>query len=216
MHITWHGQSCFKIQGQNVTIITDPFDKSYGLKVPRMAADIITSSHDHNDHNNVKAVKGIDESSPFIITGSGEYEVKDVFVYGIPCFHDKNEGQDRGENTIYRIEIDNLTLVHLGDLGHAFANGQLEKLKQVDILFVPVGGVYTIDAKAASEVISQIEPRIVIPMHYQIPGLKLKLDSLDKFCKEIGVCPTEKLAKLKIAKKDLPAEDMKVVVLNKS
>ena len=208
-------KSGFKIQGQNVALIADPFDKSIGLRVPRMAADIVTVSHNHFDHNNVKAVKGIGESNPFVIIGPGEYEVKDVFIYGISCFHDKNEGQDRGENTIYRIEIDGLTLVHLGDLGHTFANGQLEKLKQVDILFIPVGGVCTIDGKAASEVISQIEPRIVIPMHYKIPGLNLKLDSLDKFCKEIGVCPTEKLPKLKIVKKDLPSEEMKVIILNK-
>lgn len=215
MQITWLGQSCFKIQAEKSNVIIDPYDNKIGLKVPRLSGDIVLTTHDHHDHNNVSIVHGSEGNKPFIISGPGEYEVKDIFVYGIPSFHDDKEGADRGQNTIYRIEAEGMSLVHLGDLGHTLSNGTLEQLKSVDILMIPVGGKYTIDAKTASHVISQIEPRIVIPMHYKIKGLKLDIDSIDKFCKEIGVCSTDKLSKLKIAKKDLPIDEMKVFVLEK-
>jgi len=215
MIINWFGQSCFKIQGEKATLVTDPFDKTYGLKMPRLAADIITSSHDHNDHNNTKSVKGIDEKEPFIINSPGEYEVKNTFIYGIPSFHDDKQGKERGSNIIYRIEMDGISLAHLGDLGHNLINGQIEKLEGIDILMIPVGGTYTINAKQATEIISQLEPRIVIPMHYNLPGLKLKnkIEGIDAFCKEFGACPKEEINKFKITKKDLPQDDLKVVIL---
>jgi L-ascorbate metabolism protein UlaG (beta-lactamase superfamily) len=215
MIINWFGQSCFKIQGENSVLVTDPFDKIYGLKVPRLAADTVTISHDHKDHNNIKTVKAIADTKPFVIDNSGEYEIKNIFIYGISSYHDNKEGQERGKNIIYRIEIEGMSLAHLGDLGHILTNGQVEKLEGVDILLIPVGGTYTINAKQATEIISQLEPRIVIPMHYNIPGLKLpkKIDGVNTFCKEIGVCPTEKITKFKIAKKDLPQEEMKVIIL---
>jgi len=212
MILTWHGQSCFKIQSKNhqeITIITDPFDKTVGLKVPRVAADIATISHDHHDHNNTAAAKG----EVFVINDPGEYEVKGVYVYGIASWHDVKQGAERGKNIIYRFEMEEMSVVHLGDLGHVLTNQQLERLQNVDILLIPVGGIYTIAAKQAVEVINQVEPRIVIPMHYKIPGLKIKLEGIDKFCKEIGVCPTEKLDKYRIVKKDLPQEETKVVLL---
>lgn len=213
MIINWFGQACFKIQGEKSIIVTDPFDKSIGLKIPRLSADIVTVSHDHYDHNNIKGVKGIAIPEPFIITESGEYEIKNTFVYGISSYHDNQEGKIRGENIIYRIEMEGITLAHLGDLGHLLTNGQVEKLEGVDILMIPIGGIYTINAKQAGEVISQLEPRIVIPMHYKIKGLKVNIDSLDKFCKEIGVCPTETITKFKVTKKDLSQEEMKIIVL---
>lgn len=215
MIITWFGQSCFKIQGEKSVVVTDPYDKSYGLKVPHLAADIVTSSHNHGDHNNIKAVRGTGEGDPFIIDTPGEYEVKNVFIYGVHSYHDDQEGKERGKNIIYRIEIDGISIAHLGDLDHELKNGQIEKLEGVDILMIPVGGTYTISGKEATGVISQLEPRIVIPMHYNIPGLKLKnkIDGSDKFCKEIGVCPTERINKFKVTKKDLPQEEMKVVIL---
>lgn len=211
MIINWFGQSCFKIQGDKSTIITDPFTYEYGLKSPRFIGDIVTISHDHGDHNNYQAVKGADNSDPFVIQGPGEYEVKQTFIYGVPSFHDDTKGSERGRNTIYRIEIDGISIGHLGDLGHLLENEQLEKLEGVDILMIPVGGHYTIDGKTATKVISQIEPRLVIPMHYKIPGLKVKIDDLDVFCKEIGVCPKETIPKLKIVKKDLPQQDLQVI-----
>ncbi len=215
MIISWFGQSSFKIEGEKVTLVTDPFDEACGLKVPRLAADIVTISHDHHDHNNVGAVKGMGEDKPFVITEPGEYEVKNAFIYGLPTYHDNENGKSRGANIVYRIEIDGISLAHLGDLGHVLEDGDIEKLEGIDVLMIPVGGADTIDAKVASQIISQVEPRVVIPMHYKIKGLKTKteLDSLDKFCKEIGVCPAEELSKFKLTKKDLPQDNMKVVVL---
>ena len=215
MLIQWFGQSCFKIQGQTCTIITDPFDNSYGLKMPRLAGDVVTVSHDHHDHNNTKAVKGVNEDNPFIINGPGEYEIKNVFIQGVLSYHDGQEGKERGKNIIYRIEMEGVSLAHLGDLGHILTNGQIEKLEGIDILMIPVGGVFTINSKQATEIISQLEPRIVIPMHYDIKGLKVgkKIDGISAFCKEFGACPTEEIDKLKISKKDLPQEDLKVIIL---
>lgn len=211
MYISWFGQSCFKIQGKEVTIVTDPYDAGIGFKLPRMMADILTVSHDHYDHNNVAAISG----SPFIINSPGEYEVKKVFIYGISSWHDNKQGAERGPNTIYLIEFEELKIVHLGDLGGPLTDDQLEKLEGVDILMIPVGGVFTIDAKQAAEVISQVEPRIVIPMHYRISGLKVKLDNLDKFAKEMGIKEGEPEEKFRINKKDLPQEETKVVILKK-
>jgi len=209
MHI---GHSCFKIQDklgtEGITLTTDPYDKSTGLKVPNFESDIITVSHDHADHNNVKALRG----NPFIIDSAGEYDIKDVSVHGLESYHDNDQGKDKGGNIIYRIVMDDISVVHLGDLGHVLDNKQLEILQGTDILFVPVGGKYTLDAKKAVEVVSQIEPRIVIPMHYKTSNLKYDIDGVEKFVKEIGIKPTEEV-KLKINKKDLPQEDMELVIL---
>ncbi len=215
MIITWLGHACFKIQDSEVAIVTDPYDQSIGFKLPRLTADIVTVSHNHYDHNNVAAVRGT-IGEPFVISNPGEYEIKDVFVYGIPLWHDKNEGKERGPNTVYRIEIEGISVVHLGDLGHILTEEQTSTLNGVDILLIPVGGKYTIGAREAVEIINEIEPRIVIPMHYKIPGLKLDIDSVDKFLKEIGMGMVEKLPKLKISKKDLPHEELRIILLEKS
>ena len=214
MQIIWYGQSCFQIiigggKGEQVSILIDPFDASIGLKAPSLSADLLLISHGHQDHNNKKAVK----NTPFLIEGPGEYEIKEVFVQGISSFHDSKEGKERGWNTIYSIEAEGMRVCHLGDLGQeALTDDQLEKIGDVDILFVPIGGVYTIAAKEAAKVISQIEPRLVVPMHYHIPGLKVKIDGIDKFLKEMGRKITVTEAKLVIKKKDLP-EEIKIVVL---
>jgi L-ascorbate metabolism protein UlaG (beta-lactamase superfamily) len=134
-------------------------------------------------------------------------------VEGIDSYHDDKNGAERGGNIIYRLEVDDISVVHLGDLGQILDNAQLEKLAGTDILLIPVGGKYTLDAKKAVEVISQIEPRIVIPMHYKTKDSKIDLDGIDKFIKEIGLTPVYE-EKLKISKKDLPAEDMELVILN--
>lgn len=212
MIITWQGHSCFKIQDKTgtdgVTIATDPFENKIGLRVPNFESDIVTVSHNHYDHNNVKALRG----EPFIINTAGEYDVKGIGVKGIESFHDDKQGKERGINIIYRFEIDGISVAHLGDLGHALDDKQLDALSGIDILLIPVGGKYTIDAKKAVEVVSQIEPRIVIPMHYSVPGLKIDIDGVDKFIKELGINPTKE-EKLKISKKELPAEDMELVIL---
>ena len=212
MILTWLGHSCFKMQDKagpdGVTVITDPFDKETGLKLPNYEADIVTVSHDHHDHNNVSALRG----NPFVINCAGEYDVKNVLIEGIDSYHDTNNGSERGANLIFRFEIDDISVVHLGDLGQVLDSTQLEKLAGTDILLIPVGGKYTLDAQKAVEVISQIEPRIVIPMHYKTPDLKIEIEGVDKFIKEIGLTPSYE-EKLKISKKDLPQEDMELVVL---
>jgi L-ascorbate metabolism protein UlaG (beta-lactamase superfamily) len=213
MYLQYLGHSCFKIQDKTtadgVTLVTDPFDKEIGLKAPNFEADIVTISHGHHDHDNYKSLRG----NPYIISHPGEYDIKGVAVNGVDSWHDNKEGKERGGNVIYRIEIDDISISHLGDLGHILTNQQLEIVVGTDILLIPVGGKYTLDAKMAMEVISQIEPRIVIPMHYRLPGSKITdIDGVDKFIKEIGLKPTEE-ERLKISKKDLPAEDMELVVM---
>lgn len=213
MYITWLGQSCFKIQDKigsdGVTLVTDPFDKNIGLKVPNFEANIITISHDHDDHNNSDALRG----NPVIIKSPGEYDINGISIQGIDSFHDDKKGEDRGSNIIFRFEVDGISIGHLGDLGHVLGESELEALSGVDILMVPVGGKYTIDCKKAIEVINQIEPRIIIPMHYKVEGLKIDIDPVEKFIREIGIEPIYE-EKLKIAKKDLPQEDMELVVLS--
>ncbi len=212
MILTWLGHSCFKMQDKTgsdgVTVITDPFDKETGLKLPNYEADIVTVSHDHHDHNNVSALRG----NPFVINCAGEYDVKNILIEGIDSYHDSNNGSDRGSNLIFRFEIDDISVVHLGDLGQVLDSTQLEKLAGTDILLIPVGGKYTLDAQKAVEVIAQVEPRIVIPMHYKTPDLKIDIEGVDKFIKEIGLTPSYE-EKLKISKKDLPQEDMELVIL---
>ena len=216
MQIIWKGQSCFQIissQGKNnhVNIVIDPYSEDIGLKVPKLEADILLTTHNHYDHNNVKAVGG----NPFLIQGPGEYEIKEVFIQGIPAFHDSSLGKERGINTIYTIEAEELRLCHLGDLGQKeLTSEQIDKIGQVDILMIPVGGVYTISAKEAVKIMSQIEPNITIPMHYQLPELKLKLDGLDKFLKTMGIKKLASLPKLSIKKKDILPEEAKIIILS--
>ncbi len=218
MQIIWKGQSCFQITTQKtktqVAITIDPFSSEIGLRPPSGAADIVLVTHDHHDHNNVKAVAG----TPFVISGPGEYEIKDVYIVGIPSFHDAVLGKERGANTIYVIDAEDLRVCHLGDLGQKeLTDDQLEKIGEVDILMIPVGGVYTIDGKDALKIMSQIEPKIIIPMHYSLPKLNPpaggKLDDLDKFLKAAGIRKIEPLPKLTIKKKDLPEEEVKIVIL---
>jgi len=216
MNIIWYGQSCFQIsssQGKNnhVSIIIDPLGGDIGLKLPRkLEADIVLISHDHFDHNNIKAVSG----SPLVIKGPGEYDARGVFIQGISGYHDNSQGAERGNVTIYIIEAEGLRICHLGDLGQKeLSSDQLEKIGEVDILMIPVGGVYTIDADEAIKIMAQVEPKITIPMHYQIPKLKIKLGGIDKFLKALGMKSLEPLPKLSIKKKDISSEEAKIIVL---
>jgi L-ascorbate metabolism protein UlaG (beta-lactamase superfamily) len=214
MKIAWYGQSCFKLMvktnnGEKITILIDPFSKDIGLTPPRGGADIVIVSHDHYDHNNVKTVSG----EPFIIDSPGEYDVKKVFIRGIYSFHDNSKGEERGVNTISLIEAEDMKICHLGDLGQKeLSDNQLEKIGEVDILMIPVGGTYTINGSEAVKIINQIEPKVVIPMHYKIPGLNIKLNPVEKFLEEIGR-EKETMEELSIQKKELTEEEMKVVVM---
>jgi len=212
MTISWYGHSCFKItnQGGHLTIITDPFDKSIGLIPPRGSADIVTISHDHYDHNNVKAISG----SPFVVNNPGEYEIKGIRIIGCPSFHDKKQGKERGLNTIYLIKIDKIRICHLGDLGQErLTDEQLEAIGYVDILIIPVGGLYTIGASEAVKIAKQLEPNLIIPMHYKLPGLKINFASLNEFLKEMGLNKKPAVDKLTIKKKDLAGKEMEVIAM---
>ena len=213
MVISWYGQSCFKVQSGEIVAVIDPFDKSLGLTPPRqLGADIVMVSHAHPDHNNVAAISG----SPFIIDGPGEYEIKGVKVTGIFSFHDTAEGKEIGGNTIYRLEIEGIKICHLGDLGQKkLSDEQIETIGDIDILMVPVGGGSTINAEEAVAIINQIEPKIVIPMHYKLAGmakLAYDFDSVDNFLKEMGMDKKEAVDKLTMKKKDLPVEGTEVIV----
>lgn len=214
MDITYLGHSSFKLRGKQATVVTDPFTTSMvGLPFPKhTTADIVTVSHDHEDHNAASAIEG----NPFIISGPGEYEVKGVGVVGLGVYHDDAGGAKRGKNTIYRIEIDGISVVHLGDIGHELSVSEVDSLDGIDVLFVPVGGIYTIDAATAVKVVGEVEPFIVIPMHYMVAGLDQKtfagLSGVDAFLKEMGKSDVTPLPKLSITKDKLP-EEMQVVVL---
>lgn len=186
----------------------DPFSKEIGLKPPRIKDDLVLVTHDHRDHNNLDGIN----PEAFIIKNPGEYEKQGISVHGIMSFHDKVQGKERGLNTIYIIKAEDMTLCHLGDLGDKLTDEQVQAIGDVDILLIPVGGVYTVNYKEAVEVISQIEPKVVIPMHYKLPDLIYDIDNVEKFTKELGLAP-EKVDKLRIAKKNLPTEEMKLIIL---
>ncbi len=205
MELIWLGHSCFRLRGKDVTVVTDPFGPQLGYTLGRVSAQIVTVSHDHPGHNNVAAVGG----NPRVLRGPGEYEVQDVLVTAVASYHDAERGKRLGRNTIYLLHIDDLAICHLGDLGHLLTDEQREEISDVDILLVPVGGKNTINAAQAAEVISQVDPRIVIPMHYATAATEGKvegLDPLEKFCREMGTEVVEPQPKLAVTRSNLPAE----------
>jgi L-ascorbate metabolism protein UlaG (beta-lactamase superfamily) len=211
LEITWLGHSCFRLRAKEATILTDPCDKSTGYTIGRPTADIVTVSHEHPAHNNVSAVPG----TPRVVQGPGEFEVSNVLIMGIPTYHDKDKGETLGKNTAYVFELDDMRVCHLGDLGHVPTSEQVEELGGVDILLAPVGGDSTLDGAAAAETVSMLEPKLVIPMHYQTPAAKAKLEPLDRFLKEIGAkdALNERQPKIALTRSTFPHET-KVQVLD--
>jgi L-ascorbate metabolism protein UlaG (beta-lactamase superfamily) len=211
MEITWYGHSCFRLTERGLaTIVTDPYDNSIGYDSPRLKADIVTVSHDAPGHNNVEAVKG---ARP--ITGPGEYEIGGVFITGISTHRpDKRKKDENGsKNTLYLFDFDGLTVAHLGDLDHVPTQTQIEDLGTVAVALVPVGGGGGLNASQAAEVISLIEPSIVVPMHYKTNNVTLKLDPLSKFLKEMGLSTVKAEDSLTVKKGSLP-EETHVAVLD--
>lgn len=206
LEITWYGLSCFRISERaRVATITDPFSDSVGLPAPRLKGEIVTISHDEPGHNFIEAVK----SDPHVLRGPGEYEIGGVFVTGIGL-HNAETGQ---HNVAYLIDYDNLTVLHLGDLSYVPQQSDVEAFGEVDVLMLPVGGGNGLKAEQAVEVVALFEPYFVIPMHYELPGLRFPLDPLDKFLKAMGVSKPQELDTLKITAADTP-EQPQVVVLN--
>lgn len=210
MEITWYGLSCFRLSERGLaTVVTDPFDESIGLKVPKLKADIVTVSHDAPGHNNWKAVKGDYRR----LTGPGEYEIGGVFITGISTANKAEKARDGDEaNTLYVFDYDGLTVAHLGDLGRVPGQADVERLGPVDVALVPVGGGGGLTASQAAEVISLVEPSLVVPMHYKTEDNPLKLDTLSKFLKEMGLGKPQTEDSLRVTRSSLP-EETRVVVL---
>ncbi|GAB4439763.1 MAG: MBL fold metallo-hydrolase [Chloroflexi bacterium OHK40] len=210
------GHACVRIRGRDGIVLCDPFSRSIGLDIGRPTAHIVTVSHDHPDHNNVAAVRPM-RDRVFTIDGPGEYEVSGILITGVRTFHDKVRGAERGFNIVYVIHLDDVTFCHLGDLGHELSQGQIEAIGDVDVLFVPVGGGETIGPAEASNVISQIEPRVVVPIHYATAQLSFEheLAPLDKFTHEMGLKEVHAEDKLTISASSLPpeSEETRVIVL---
>ncbi len=216
MLIQYYGHSCFKITTkpggratEDVVIFLDPFDKTIGLRPPQGQANLVLVSHHHHDHDNVSALKG----NFLVLDAPGEYSVKGINIFGVDSFHDNKEGAERGRNTIFVIESEGLRLAHLGDLGTELSISQLEKIGDIDILFIPVGGKYTLDGKQAAEVARKIEPAIIVPIHYKIPGLTLDISDEKDFCSELGNCSTEKVNKINLKKSDLEGKEMEITLM---
>jgi L-ascorbate metabolism protein UlaG (beta-lactamase superfamily) len=216
MEISYLGHSSFKIKTKTATVITDPFDpKMVGLKYSGVEGEIVTVSHNHQDHNATDRVSGVKK----IVDGPGEYEISGVTIMGYKTFHDGKQGAEKGENTVYVIEADGLRVVHLGDLGHLLSDDLVDEIGDVDVLMIPVGGFFTIGPKEATEIISKIEPFFVIPMHYKVagiaPSLSEKLLPVTDFLRESGIT-TENLPKFSLKKEDiLEDQNTKVVVLER-
>lgn len=207
--IWWYGQACFKVKGKSASVVFDPYDPVFtGLPPLKIDGDIVCVSHQHQDHNNASAVVPTEEGkTPFVISGPGEYEISGVNIVGIASFHDEVNGKERGKNTIYLATVDDVNIVHLGDLGQKkLTQEQVEALSICDVLLIPVGSVYTISGRDAPEVIAQIEPKIIVPMHYKIPGLKFDLDDVSVFLSGVGRENLVAQTKLAVSVERLPEE----------
>ncbi len=217
MNIQYYGDYCFKISTkpagratEDVIIWTDLLEKGSGLRAPQGQADIVFLTH-----GNTEAVKESLKGEPAVIDAPGEYSAKGIAALGFPAFRDNKEGAERGQNTLFAFESEDIHVAFLGALGHDLSPDILDKLNGVDILFVPVGGSDTLDAKLAAELVRKIEPKIIIPMHYKIPGLTLSLETEKAFCDTIGNCPKETLPKFNIKKKEMEGKQLEVVLLER-
>jgi L-ascorbate metabolism protein UlaG (beta-lactamase superfamily) len=209
MEITWLGHSCFKLKGKQATVITDPCPPETGYNIGKIAADIVTVSHAHPGHSYVQAVTG----NPRILKSPGEYESSGVLSVAVHTFHDNEKGASRGKNTVFVVDVDDVVICHLGDLGHVLTAEQVAEIEAVDVLLVPVGGNSTIDAVQAAQVVRQLEPKIIIPMHYKTDSEKKDLETAERFLKEMGVKEAIPQPKLLVNKSSMPLI-MQVTVLS--
>ena len=208
MDISWLGHSCFRIKGTHAVIIADPYSPDLGYSLGKPTAQIVTVSHQHPGHSYVQGVGG----EPRSVNGPGEYEISGVLIIGMATFHDEEKGSKRGKNTIYLMEIDEVSVCHLGDLGHVPTAEQVEEIEDVDVLLLPVGGVSTIDAPMAAEVVRQLDPKVVVPMHYKTEALNRQLEPVDKFLREMGVKGVTPQPKLSLTRANLPISTQVVLL----
>ncbi len=205
MEITWYGLSCFRlVERKHASVVTDPYGKTVGLPELKLRADIVTISHRARGHSHLSAVSG----SKQVLNGPGEYEIGGVFITGIATF----DKEDNGRNVLYVFDMGGLSVAHLGDLQQVPEQKDIEALGQVNVLLTPVGGGNSLNAAQAAELVSLLEPNIVVPMHYQLPGLKVDLEGVDRFLKEMGITEPREEASLKITASGLPLETETVLL----
>lgn len=210
MKIRWLGHSCFLLEANDGTkIVTDPFDGSVGYKIPTVEADIVTVSHEHYDHNYVEGIQG----EPEVIRSVGECAIDGINIKGVPAFHDEAKGAKRGPDIIFVFEIDGLRVCHLGDLGHLLSKSQLEEIGDIDVLLIPIGGTFTVNAEGALAVIDQISPKVVIPMHYKTPAVSMPIDPVDKFIEKVGNVEQIDSNTIEIIPETL-GDERRVIILN--
>jgi len=210
MKIQWLGHACFKlVSSKGVRVITDPFDETVGYDMPAEEADIVTISHRHFDHAYVQGVKG----QPKLIDKAGSFHVDGISVKGIKSYHDDDNGKKRGDNIIYCFKIDDLNVCHLGDLGHVLNEEQAQEIGPVDVLLIPVGGTYTIDAQKAAVIAMLLRPKMVIPMHFKTPKINFPISGVDGFLEKMHGGTKLDQNMIEVKKEDL-TEELKVVVLN--
>jgi L-ascorbate metabolism protein UlaG (beta-lactamase superfamily) len=218
MEISYLGHSCVKLRGKAGTVVCDPYAASVGFAMPAISADIVTVSHEHDDHAASGPIKPTARRDrPFLITEVGEYEVGGISVFGFPSYHDDQKGAERGRNVMFKVVVDGVTICHLGDLGHTLTEQAVEDLGIVDVLLCPVGGVFTISPQEATQVIQDIDPSIVIPIHYKTPqhaAMYEKLATLEVFLKEFGA-QAQTQPKLIVESGKLP-EELQLTVLERS
>lgn len=202
MEIIWYGRGCFRLRSRGGSVLTDPFSPECGYRLPRISASIVTISHDDPGHNYVAAARG----RPYIIQGPGEYEIGGIFVIGVQTFHDNKRGAERGKNTAYLIEMEEMTICHLGDLGHLPDQEQMEELDGVDILLVPVGGKEVLTSSQAVEVVNLLEPKIVIPMRYRVADLDREMATVTRFLSEMSAKDVKPQEGFQITRAHLPEE----------
>lgn len=217
MQIVYLGHSAFKLKGKTGVVVTDPYSsEDVGFRFPRVTADIVTVSHSHVDHNAIQNVSpSASKEKIFVVSQAGEYEVAGISVFGVPTKHDASGGNQRGNNNVFTILLDNLRICHLGDLGHELTAKQVDAIGRVDVLLCPVGGIYTLDASQAIKIIRQLEPSIVIPMHYKTPQHTTqafaKLETIEAFLQAYGV-EIQPVASLEVSALRLP-EETEIAVL---
>jgi len=209
VEVTWLGHACFRLRGRETTVITDPPRPALGYSLSRLAADVVTLSHDHPGHN----YGDICGEGCRVISGPGDYEVAGVFITGVQTYHDADQGKARGKNVIYAISLEEVTICHVGDLGHALTSQTIEAIGNVDVLLAPVGGHSTIGAAQAAELVAALQPKIVIPMHYRTSAEHTAaLDPVERFLKEMGRAEGTAQPRLSVTKSSLPGETQVVVL----
>ncbi len=212
MKIQWLGHSCFRLEeSTDSAVVTDPYRSYVGLDLPKVEADVVTISHNHDDHNFVEGVSG----NPVVLSETGSFEVKGIHILGIHSYHDEVDGEKRGENLIFKFRIDGVDVCHMGDVGQECTPELVEAIGPVDVLLIPVGGNYTIDSEQAKEYVDRLMPDIVIPMHYKTRGLELDIDKVDGFLREFDDEYIDYVESdtIEISRSQFDGDDTRVIVL---